>query len=169
MKKIITAAVLLIVTMAMTVTSFAAANITRKEAINIALKDAGTTRAKVYGLEAEKEHGKFEIEFTKKSNKTVFEYEISKKGRVLEKSVDIKYKKDHSKEKVGKEAARKAVAKHAGVSYKTVKKGTCKYEYDDDDREGTYEVKFRNGSYKYDYEVLAPTGKIIEYSKKYRK
>ena len=35
--------------------------------------------------------------------------------------------------------------------------------------EERYEVKFRKGHYKYDYEVLAPTGKIIEYSKNYVK
>ena len=50
---------------------------------------------------------------------------------------------------------------------KVIKKGTCKYEYEKN--EGTYEVKFRSGKYKYDYEVLAPTGKVIEYEKKYVK
>ena len=40
--------------------------------------------------------------------------------------------------------ARKKVAKFSGISYKTISKGTCRYEYDDG--EGTYEVRFkRNG------------------------
>ena len=47
------------------------------------------------------------------------------------------------------------------VSYKIISKGTCTYEYDD--RKGTYDVKFTNGDRVYDCEVLAPTGKIIEY------
>jgi hypothetical protein len=40
--------------------------------------------------------------------------------------------------------------------------GTCKYEYDDG--KGTYEIKFRNGNYSYEVEILAPTGKVIEYN-----
>ena len=40
-------------------------------------------------------------------------------------------------------------------------KAACTYEYDD--RKGTYDVKFTNGDRVYDFEVLAPTGKIIEY------
>ena len=31
--------------------------------------------------------------------------------------------------------------------------------------EGKYEVKFRKGSYKYEYDVLAPTGQIISFEK----
>ena len=53
-----------------------------------------------------------------------------------------------------------------GVSYNTVKKGTCTYEYSRKKKEGKYEVKFRSGGYKYEYEILAPNGKVMEYEKK---
>ena len=58
-------------------------------------------------------------------------------------------------------AARKKVAKRSGISYKIISKGTCRYEYDDG--EGVYEIKFRTGGKAYEYEVLAPTGKIVEF------
>lgn len=169
MKKMITAAALIVVTLMMSVTSFAGSSITEKEAVKIALKSAGLGRAQVTRLESEYEHGKYEVEFVRRSNKAEYEFDLSKTGRILEKSVDYRYKKDHSHDKIGKAEARKKVAKFSGISLKVIKTGTCVYEYDDDDREGTYEVKFRRGSYKYDYEVLAPTGKVIEYSKKYVK
>lgn len=167
MRKFMTTAVITFMSLVMSVSAFAGSRITEKEAVNKALKDAGLSRARVTRLEAEYDDGKYEIEFTKKTNKTEYDYEVSKKGRILEKSVDRRYKKNHSHKKIGKIAARKKVAKFSGISLKVIKTGTCRYEYDDG--EGTYEIKFRKGSYKYDYDVLAPTGKVIEYSKKYVK
>ena len=161
---VITLAVIVVI--AMSASAFAG-SMTKKEAVKKALKDAHTSKDKVYALEAELDDGKYEIEFTKKKNDAEYEYEISKSGRILEKSVDYVYKHSSSKNKIGKKAARKKVAKFSGIKYSIIKKGTCTYEYDDN--EGTYEVKFKKGHYKYDYEVLAPTGKIIEYSKDYVK
>ena len=157
-------ALAVILMIAMTASAFAG-TITMKQAINKALNDANTSKDKVYGLEAEKDGNKYEIEFFKKKNNAEYDYEISKGGRILEKSVDYVYKHNSSKKKIGKKAARKKVSKFSGIKYSIVSSGTCWYEYDDG--EGTYEVKFRKGHYKYDYEVLAPTGKIIEYSKDY--
>ena len=109
------------------------------------------------------EDGIYEIEFVKNSNGKEYSYEISAStGKILEKSVDIKYKRNSSREKIGKKAARKKVAKYSGISYKTIKKGSCHYEYDDG--KGVYEVKFKKGNRRYEYDVLAPTGKIIEYN-----
>lgn len=166
MKKITAVIVLIVMTAAMTVSSFAGTGITRKEAIDKALKDAGLTRSEVRALDAEKDGGKFEVEFISKADKTEFDYEISKKGTILEKSVEYRYKHDNSKEKIGREAARKKAADHSGVSYNKVKKGTCKYEYSNKKKEGKYEIKFRSGKYRYEYEILAPTGEVMEMEKK---
>ena len=57
------------------------------------------------------------------------------------------------------------MAAFSGIKLSVIKKGTCTYEYDDG--KGTYEVKFQKGSWRYDYEVLAPVGKIIDYEMKY--
>ena len=97
-----------------------------------------------------------------------FDYEITKKGTIREKSVEYKYKKNSSKAKIGSKAARKKAAKHSGVSYNTVKKGTCTYEYSNKKKEGKYEVKFKTKKYKYEYEILAPNGTVMEYDKKRR-
>ena len=169
MKRIITAIMAVVMVLSMSVSVFAASKISEKKAVKIALKSAKVTKAQVYLLESEYDEGKYEVEFTKKSNKAEYSFDISKKGKILEKSIDFRYKKDHSKEKIGKAAAQKKAAKITGVSLEKVKKGTCRYEYDTDDREGKYEVKFKTGSYKYDVDVLAPTGAIMEYDKKYRK
>ena len=158
--------VLIVMTLAMTVSSFAASEITLDEAEKIALKDAKVTRSEVKRFESERDGGKYEVEFKKKSNGTEFEYVITKTGKIRKKSVDYVYKKNHSKAKIGIKAARKKAAKHSGVSYNKVMKGTCRYESEREDREGKYEVKFTSGGYSYDYDILAPNGKVMEYEKK---
>lgn len=142
-------------------------NISQSEALTIALKSAGLKKSQVKKLEIESENGKtFEIEFVKKNNRTEFSFEIAVKGgRILEKSVEHKYKKTKSKKKIGKKKARTKVAKASGKSYNEVAKGSCKYKYKK--KQGKYEIKFRSGSYKYEYELLAPTGKIIEWEYEY--
>lgn len=169
MKKIITIMMALIMVLSTSAASFAADSISKSEAIRIALKSANTTRAKVYGLEAELENRKYEVEFTKRSNKAEYEFKISKRGRILKKSIDYRFKKNHSKEKIGKAAAQKKVAKFTKISLKTIKRGTCRYEYDHDDKEGKYEVKFKKGHYKYEVDVQAPDGAIMEFEKRYVK
>lgn len=64
------------------------------------------------------------------------------------------------KMKGGTKSARKKAASLTGVKYKTVKKGSCKYKYKK--KQGKYTVKFKSGGYRYEVEVLAPTGAIIE-------
>ena len=169
MKKWMVICIAVAMVFAMTWTAFAAQqNIDKSKAKSIALKNAKTIKTKVRAMKTDydAEDNVWEIEFIKKKNGANYEYDISAAdGRILEKSVDYKYKHNSSKKKIGKKQARKKVAKFSGIKLSTIKKGTCWYEYDD--RQGTYEVKFRKGNYRYDYEVLAPTGKIIEYSYKY--
>ena len=169
MKKIISAALMLVMASAFTLEAFASSGITREEAERIALRDANASRSKVSRFESEKEHGRYEIEFVKDKTGSEFEYKISSKGTILEKSVDLKYKRNSSRSKIGEKAARKKVANFSGIGYNTIRKGTIKYEYDEDDKEGSYTVRFTYRKYRYKYEVLAPNGKIMEYEKKYRK
>ena len=86
---------------------------------------------------------------------------------IRDRSVDYVYKHNYSKKKIGKLAAQKKVAKFSGIKLSVIKKGTVKFERDDG--EGKYEVKFRKGNYRYDYDVLAPNGKIMEYERDYVK
>ena len=66
-KRTVTLAMAVLMALSMAVPAFAA-GLTRKQAIKKALKDANTTRKGVYNLEAERDGGRFDIEFTKKKN-----------------------------------------------------------------------------------------------------
>jgi uncharacterized membrane protein YkoI len=150
--------------MTMSVTVFAEVVNSKDAALDRALRNADLKRSQVEHTEVEydKKDGVYEVEFTKISSGTEYGYEILEgSDKIVKKSVEIKYKNNSSHKKIGKKAARKKVAKYSGISYKVIKKGTCRYEYDDG--KGCYEIKFTKGSRKYDYEVLAPNGKVIEY------
>ena len=150
--------------MTMSVAAFAGAITDNDAALKKALKNAGLKKTEVKRIDVEydSKDGSYEVEFTQKSNGKEFDYEIAAAtGKITKKSVDYRYKRNSSHKKIGKTAARKKVAKFSGISYKIISSGTCRYEYDD--RQGTYEVKFTKGDRRYEYDVLAPTGKIIEY------
>jgi len=136
-------------------------------ALNIALENAGVKKSGVKMLELEKEDGnRIDVEFVKKSSKAKYEYSISAaNGKILEKTIEYKYKTSKSTKKIGKKKARKIAAKASGKSYNVVKTGTCTFEKSKKLRK--YEVKFRSGSYKYECEILAHNGKIIEYEYEY--
>ena len=167
MKRRLSIAVALLAALAMVMTmsvSVFASGISRDDALKKALKNAGLKKSSVKLIEVEydREDGVYEVEFTQRSNGKEFDYEIGAgSGKILKKSVDYKYKRNSSHSKIGKTAARKKVAKFSGISYKTISKGTCWYEYDDG--EGTYEVRFKRNGRSYEYDVLAPTGKVISY------
>lgn len=155
----------LVMVMTMSAAVFAASVSSSSDALKAALKNAKLKKSQVKLIETDydDEDNVYEVEFVKKSNGAEYSYEINAgSGKVVEKSVDYRYKRNTSHKKIGKTAARKKVAKFSGISYKTVKSGTCYYEYDDG--KGVYEIKFTKGSRIYEYDVLAPTGKIIEYS-----
>lgn len=161
MKKLMTMMLAALMVLAMSSAAFAD-SLTASSAADKALANAGLSREEVLGLETESEGRKYEVEFTDAASGSEYSYEISSAdGRILEKSVDYVYSRSKSKKKIGAKAARKKAAKAAGVKYKTVKKGTCKYKYRK--KQGKYTVKFRAGGYRYEVEVLAPTGAIIEF------
>lgn len=70
-----------------------------------------------------------------------------------------------SKKVMTKAKAKTAVLKHAKVKKKAVKKWT-KVKLDTEDGIKVYEVEFRTSTHKYDYEINAYSGKVLEYSKK---
>ena len=151
--------------MTMSASAFAASITNSTDALNIALKNSKLKKSQVKLIETgyENDENTYEVEFTKKKNGAEYNYEIAADtGKIVEKSVEYRVKRNSSHKKIGKTAARKKVAKFLGISYKTVKAGTCYYEYDDG--KGVYEVRFTKGSRNYECEVLAPTGKILEYS-----
>lgn len=140
----------------------APAEITKEDALAIAFKNAKTSRSGVKRLEVELENGKYEIEFTKRANGTEFDYDILKSdGTIWKKSVDYRYKHNYSTYKIGKNQAIKKVAKRTGISSKTIKRGT--FHFERDDGEGKYEIKFKYNGKRYEYEMLAATGKVTEY------
>jgi uncharacterized membrane protein YkoI len=148
--------------MAMSVPVFAC-NYTEDDAVRIALKNAKLSKSQVHRLESEVEdNGKtYEIDFIRNSNNADYEYEISAKtGKILEKTIEYKYKHKKSNKKIGRKAARKKVAKASGIRYSVVRKGTCKYIKKRG--EGKYIVKFKSGGYRYVYKLLARNGKIIK-------
>ena len=168
MRKVMRLVVALVMVMAMSASAFAA-DITANSAKSIALKNAKLTAKKVTRMSVKLDHedGVYEVKFRNKKNGNVYDYEIAAAtGKIVEKSVDYKYKRNSSRKKVGKAAAQKAAARIAAVKLGVVQKGKCKYEYDDG--EGIYEVEFRNGNYKFDIEILAPTGKVIDYNWEYK-
>ena len=66
------------------------ANITAQRAKEIALEDAGLTKSQVYRLKAHKDYddGKAYYEVSFKTKKKEYDYEISMKGRILDKDID---------------------------------------------------------------------------------
>ena len=168
MKRRVNIALTLLAALAMVMTmsaaAFADAITSNDAALKKALKNAGLRKTEVTRIDVEydREDDVYEVEFKQKSDGRKYDYEIAAaSGKIIKKSVDYKYKRNSSHRKIGKTAARKKVAKFSGISYKIICTGACSYEYDD--RQGTYEVKFTKGSRRYEYDVLAPTGKIIEY------
>ena len=168
MKRLVSVLLAAVMVLSMSIGAFGATK-TSTNAESIALKNAKLSKAQVKSLKVkyDKGDGEYEVKFVSKKNGAKYEYEIRKSsGRITEKSIDYKYKKDRSKKQVGKAKALAAAAKASGVKLAVVKTGKCKYEYDDG--EGTYEVKFRNGNYKYEIEIQAATGKVTEYSWEYK-
>ena len=156
----------LVLSLSLSATAFGAASISTNEAINKALKNAKLTKSKVVALEAEYDDGKYEIEFIKSSNGAEYSFEYSKSGKLLEKSVDYNRTPNYGAKKLSKTQARNKVASFGGFKKATVNKGSCVYTRDDGQK--VYEIHFNTTNYRYEYEVHARTGKIMEYSKEAR-
>ena len=100
-----------------------------------------------------------------KKGRTEYSYKINAKtGAVREKSVEYGYRYLSGK-LIGQTAAFDKAFAFSGISKASVTNLVCRYDYDDG--KAVYEVKFRRGSWKYEYDVNARTGKIVEYSREY--
>lgn len=163
-KKVIAVGVAAAMVMGMGVSSFAGTSMSVSKAKSLALKNAGLTKTQVKYLEGEYDDGKYEVEFTKKSNGAEYSYEYSKGGSLLEKGVEYKVKKKTgSSDLIGKTAAKNKVKKFGGFKSSTLK--NAKVYKDKDDGQYVYEVKFHTTKWRYEYDVQAKTGKILEWSK----
>ena len=125
----------------------------------------------------------YEIEFETKEAE--YEYEIDAyTGKVLKSESESKdMKKSASKSKGAKEAsgteitpipkssdsyideakAKEIVLQHSGLDVGQIR--DLKIEFDNDDGKAIYEIEFKAGSYEYDYELDAVTGRIIKSEK----
>lgn len=166
LRTLLIAALAMALVFTMTGMAFAGSEMTVEKAYKIALKDAGLTSSDVRCVEKDydREDKVYEIEFKKKGSKIEYGYEISNTGKILEKSVDYNRAVVKGSKKFTKADAINVVVKTHGFKKTVVSKGRIKLEKDGG--QWVYEMKFRSGSYRYEYEVHAATGKILEYSKK---
>lgn len=144
-----------------------------------ALEHAGVAEADILNFEIDMDLEKgvmvYEIEFETADYE--FEYDIdAKTGKVIwnEKEAD---RDDDGKPTapnpdtpsvpspalIGKDAAKQAAAKHAGIAVNSIQYFEC--ELDRDNGKNIYEMEFISGSYEYDYDVDAETGAILKYEK----
>ena len=167
MKKIMTIMLALLMTFAMSITAFAD-SITEDAAVEKALANAKLKASEVKRLESEfdDDDNTYEVDFTRKSNKAEYDYEISaSNGKILEKSVDYNRTKVYGKKKLTKSEAIAKAAKFSGFKKSVVKSGYIQLEKEDG--EWVYEISFERKGYEYNYDVHARTGKILEYSKEW--
>lgn len=153
--------------LSMGLTAFGASYIGEGAAVSKALKNAGTTRSAVWNIECERDKDDgvtvYEVEF--KKGRTEYSYKINAKtGSIREKSVEYGYRYSSGK-LIGKTAAINKAFAFSRISKSAVTNLVCRYDYDDG--KAVYEVKFRKGNWKYEYDVNARTGKIAEYSREY--
>ena len=136
--------------------------ITKSEALEIALKDAGLTKDQVKNIEKDYDDGKFEIEFTQRGTKEEYDYEISKRGKILEKSVDFNLKRVKGKPTLSEKEAIDLVSEFTGVKKSVIKRGDI--ELDKEDGQWVYEFDFQTKKWDYEVELHAKTGNVLEYS-----
>ena len=149
--------------------AFGAAYIGESAAVSKALKNAGASRSQVWELECEKDKDDgvtvYDVEFKKGS--TEYSYKINAKtGNIREKTVEYIYRYS-SAGLIGKTAAINRALSFCGIPKTAITELTCRYDYDDGKE--IYEVKFRKGNYRYEYDVNARSGKVVEYSREYSK
>ena len=109
----------LVMVMTMSASVFAASVTNSTDALNIALKNSKLKKSQVKLIETDYENDEntYEVEFTKKKNGAEYNYEIAADtGKIVEKSVEYRVKRNTSHKKIGKTEARKKVAKFSGIS-----------------------------------------------------
>ncbi len=137
-----------------------------------ALKHAGVAADAIreYECELDRHDGKLIYEVSFDTAEYEYEYDIdATTGAVIawEKDWDDDKKDDTviapSAELIGKDAAKAAALKHAGVAADAIREYEC--ELDRDDGRVVYEVSFDVGNNEYEYEIDAKTGAVITWHK----
>lgn len=137
-----------------------------------AIRHAGVTADRLIGLETELdyEYGSmvYEIEFT--ADGTEYEYDIDAlTGDVLwfEKEGKGIFEQGGSvledTNTVGKDKAKQAALRHAGVKEADAKQ--LKIELDRDGGRYIYEIEFKYSGYEYEYEIDAASGSVLTHDK----
>ena len=140
--------------------------ITADDAKGIALADVGASEGDVDKLRVKQDDEKgrtvYEVEFRFGDSK--YDYEIdAAAGEITELSVEFQGKLPDGAGDVGEDAAVDAALAHAGV--KKEQAGDLRVKPDKEDGRQIYEVEFRCESVKYDYDVDAATGFIVEWER----
>lgn len=147
------------------------AYIGKDKALAIVANDLGTTADKLTRVECEMDYERgtmiYELEFY--YNGFEYDYEVNATtGAIVDfdKDRDDDYQGGTSDKKpvddsgyIGKDKAKKAALKHAGVKEADIFDYEC--EFDVENGVATYEVEFSSGKYDYDYKVNATSGEII--------
>lgn len=148
------------------------AYISTEAATEKAIRHAGVTADRLIGLETELdyEYGSmvYEIEFT--ADGTEYEYDIDAlTGDVLwfEKEGKGIFEQGGSvledTNTVGKDKAKQAALRHAGVKEADAKQ--LKIELDRDGGRYIYEIEFKYSGYEYEYEIDAASGSVLTHDK----
>ncbi|MCJ7856314.1 stalk domain-containing protein [Lachnospiraceae bacterium NSJ-143] len=133
-----------------------------EEAKKKAVADADLKLADVEFTKTKTDYDKdtkiYEIDFVYKDWK--YEYDINAEtGKIISSGKEYYDYKTEGDDKISPERAKQAVLSHAGLKSADVE---YLYSWLDNDK---YEIEFYYNSSKYEYEVDAYTGKVIEYSK----
>ncbi len=131
------------------------------------LKDAGVTEGKIRNYEVKlktKKNPVYEVEF--EAGAYEYEYDVDAvSGKIKEMSCEL-IKKPKSRKKgtlIAKSAAKKAALAQWNLKSDSASRMKCVLKKNG--RLEVYKVTFRAGSYKYEYEVDAYTGKLLEYER----
>ncbi|MGL5347846.1 MAG: PepSY domain-containing protein, partial [Peptostreptococcaceae bacterium] len=145
--------------------------ITVEQAKEIALKDAGLTEKDIEFLKTEQNIddniSKYDIEFYYENKE--YDYEIdANTGDILEVDNDIEDyiiedKAVNTQNKITAEQAKEIALKHANLKSDQVK--FIKETNEVDDAISKYDIEFTNENMKYNYEIDANTGDVLEFEK----
>ncbi len=104
----------------------------------------------------------YEVEFS--ANNKEYDYDIKAlTGKILSADQDDDDDDDPTLPTyIGKDNAVKAALNHAGVSASAIRDPA---ELDKDDGRWIYEVEFKANGFEYDYDIDAPTGKVLSADK----